>query len=354
MPRRRRTFQPFSVSFLDCICCGFGAVILLFVLTSGKKAEYRNNQLSDVQIDVGKLTKSIELEEEEIKKLREQLREKDRIVEELNRKAETLDDQVIEQQRELQLVLNDRSALEESLALLLGELDELPKVEDAVPIPIANPIKRQYLTDFKLDGERVMILVETSGGMLADNPDDAVQAIMDTDEDKRNASKWKRAVRAVEWLVANLRPPTEYQIYLFSAESDPLIEGTADRWFDLMNKERTAEVIESLNEVVPTGPANLERAFWTIRSMVEMPDNLIIVCDGLPTSSDTLDPGGVVDQSMRISMFDAAVRQAPLGIPMNIIMLPFSGDPAAPSLFWQLATNTRGSFICPSPSWPNL
>ena len=33
--RKRREFEVFSLSFLDCICCGFGAIILLFVLTVG-------------------------------------------------------------------------------------------------------------------------------------------------------------------------------------------------------------------------------------------------------------------------------------------------------------------------------
>ena len=30
---RRREVEVFSLSFLDCICCGFGAIILLLVLT---------------------------------------------------------------------------------------------------------------------------------------------------------------------------------------------------------------------------------------------------------------------------------------------------------------------------------
>ena len=30
---RRRTLEAFSLSFLDCICCGFGAIILLLVLS---------------------------------------------------------------------------------------------------------------------------------------------------------------------------------------------------------------------------------------------------------------------------------------------------------------------------------
>ena len=30
---KRREFEVFTLSFLDCICCGFGAIMLLLVLT---------------------------------------------------------------------------------------------------------------------------------------------------------------------------------------------------------------------------------------------------------------------------------------------------------------------------------
>ena len=30
---KRRETEVFSLSFLDCICCGFGAVLLVFLLT---------------------------------------------------------------------------------------------------------------------------------------------------------------------------------------------------------------------------------------------------------------------------------------------------------------------------------
>ena len=33
MKLRRRETEVFTLSFLDCICCGFGAIILLLVLT---------------------------------------------------------------------------------------------------------------------------------------------------------------------------------------------------------------------------------------------------------------------------------------------------------------------------------
>ena len=33
MKTGKRSIDIFSLSFLDCICCGFGAIILLFVLS---------------------------------------------------------------------------------------------------------------------------------------------------------------------------------------------------------------------------------------------------------------------------------------------------------------------------------
>jgi hypothetical protein len=43
--RRRREVEVFSLSFLDCICCGFGALILLLVLTEvGRPAELEKSR----------------------------------------------------------------------------------------------------------------------------------------------------------------------------------------------------------------------------------------------------------------------------------------------------------------------
>jgi len=43
--RRRREVQVFSLAFLDCICCGFGAIILLLVLSEiGQPAELEKSR----------------------------------------------------------------------------------------------------------------------------------------------------------------------------------------------------------------------------------------------------------------------------------------------------------------------
>ena len=46
---RRRQAQVFSLSFLDCICCGFGAIILIFVLNIGSRQREKLESLLEVQ-----------------------------------------------------------------------------------------------------------------------------------------------------------------------------------------------------------------------------------------------------------------------------------------------------------------
>src|SRR6516165_6330348 len=44
MARRRRAFEVFTLSFLDCICCGFGAVILFYTIVSAQAGMRTNTQ----------------------------------------------------------------------------------------------------------------------------------------------------------------------------------------------------------------------------------------------------------------------------------------------------------------------
>ena len=60
-----------------------------------------------------------------------------------------------------------------------------------------------------------------------------------------------------------------------------------------------------------------------------------------------------VDSELRIRFFRAAQRTIPARVPVNVVLFPMSGDPAAPGLFWTLAINTRGSFVSPSRDWPD-
>ena len=47
--QKRKEVEVFSLSFMDCICCGFGAVLLLFILTTGQKTNFTETDLTDLR-----------------------------------------------------------------------------------------------------------------------------------------------------------------------------------------------------------------------------------------------------------------------------------------------------------------
>ncbi len=354
MAKRKKGFQPFNLAFLDCMCCGFGAIILLFVLTSGKKEEDRYQQPADREVDLGKLRLNIKAEEsilrqlvtyrKELKKRLHQVKTTETMI------TETLEDRTMDL-RELLMKLVE---MEESRDLLLGELENLPTEPEEVPIPVPRPIRRQYLTEFKLDGDRVLFLVEASGGMLDDTFEAALGRLPDTDDEKRAAPKWVRTLKSTQWLLGALRAPTTFQLYFYNSDTQSIFPTRATEWLEIADRETVAAVLKKMQDVVPRGPANLEKAFFYVGGMNPPPDVIVHITDGLPTQSDTYPAGTVVDETQRVRMYNAAVKNVPLGIPINTIMMPMSGDPSAAAFFWLLATKTRGSFICPAEAWPSI
>ena len=59
MRRRRRETEVFSLSFLDCICCGFGAMILLLVLTQVQQPVLLERTEQNLGGQVEKLEKAV-------------------------------------------------------------------------------------------------------------------------------------------------------------------------------------------------------------------------------------------------------------------------------------------------------
>ena len=67
MRLKRRETEIFSLSFLDCICCGFGAVILIFVLSIDSREKEKVDALASLRkilagqlLDIAKLKNSKE------------------------------------------------------------------------------------------------------------------------------------------------------------------------------------------------------------------------------------------------------------------------------------------------------
>ena len=56
---KRRSLHVFSLSFIDCICCGLGAVILLFFIANARSASHRKDVTRELQAEVERLEKQV-------------------------------------------------------------------------------------------------------------------------------------------------------------------------------------------------------------------------------------------------------------------------------------------------------
>lgn len=343
----------FSISFLDCISCGFGAVLLLFVITSGKKADITEKELGDLQTIAKQLEEEVTIEEEDVRRLEETTADNISRIKSLEDSRTEMEQKIINREEILALLMLEQSTLEDEMKKRMDEKEEIPRVEDPPPIPIVNIERRQYLTGFKLEGDRVLFLIEASGGMLDDTVDSAISRLGDTELEKRKAPKWQRVIRSVVWMINSLPPATKYQILYFGEDVLPIVPDRDGEWLEPTDREASGEIIQRLDLLVPKGGANLERAFTVTRDFKYAADSIVLFADGLPTLSDTYPGRGSVGDKDRERMFRAAQRRLPPRVPVNTILYPMTGDPAAAMLFWELANQTRGALVSPARSWPD-
>ncbi len=164
MARRRRNIEAFSLSFLDCICCGFGAIILLLVLSK----IYEPVVIEEAEENLEQL---IALLQEELFSLRGE--------------SVILD-------RELKVVEQDAAATKMELAQLQGDLNtirgqyEASRQEDEATIDEGElRAARQRLTEemkrllpyyrrsdedavagIPVDSEYIIFVIDTSNSMI--------------------------------------------------------------------------------------------------------------------------------------------------------------------------------------------
>ncbi|MBI5693523.1 MAG: hypothetical protein HZC55_25895 [Verrucomicrobia bacterium] len=163
---RRRQTQVFSLSFLDCICCGFGAIILIFVLNIGSRHKEKLESLLEVQralAEKAAALANIQAARVEVQRNNQRIT---RQVTEARLRNDEIQALVAELERSLQHEKRGQQAL-------LVDLDELKKeiaarqkkpehdivLPDVKPTPLGLPIGNNYIA----------IIVDTSGSMRDPN-----------------------------------------------------------------------------------------------------------------------------------------------------------------------------------------
>ncbi len=362
---RRRKINAFSLSFLDCICCGLGAVILLFVIVNAKSAIRKDTVTSDLKGAVSEWERLVLESKKDLIKTRNTWEKTDKelastqglskrviqIIKERKDELAHVDKDTLASKAHLNKLKADIRSLEEDVKRLEAgsreddeygsKLRKFPGVGD-----------RQYLTDLKLGGNRIFILVDTSASMLDDTVLGVILKRNLADSKKKKSKKWQQAIATIHWLTANLPTTGKFQIYTFNETAAPVLSGTEKTWLEGRDVESLNRAVARLQQVIPQKGTSLLNAFKAAGEMHPPPDNLFLLTDSLPTMGAGKSWQGKVSGKKRIALFNNAIRSLPPGVPLNVILYPMEGDPLAAVLFWRLTAMTKGSFFCPSKDWP--
>ena len=360
---KRRKLTVFSLSFIDCICCGLGAIILLFVVVNSQNSAQRQRVTEELTSETDRWEQTVLEGRRHLVEARNSL---DEITAELV-KTEGLSRKILQPLSDKRLELADRDkqtlagrehvnklkadirSLEEDVKRLqAGAKREEELGRNLRPFPGQGD--RQYLTGLKMGGQRILILVDASASMLDETVVGVIRRRNMSSAEKLRAPKWRQALATVDWLTANLPPASRVQIFVFNETAGPLLEAGA--WLEAGDINRLNQAVDKLRRLPPEKGTSLINAFEAAARMSPPPDNLFLLTDGLPTLGRDKPWGSRVSADKRLSLFREAVKRLPAGLPVNTILFPMEGDPMAAGEFWRLAVDTRGSFMCPSRDWP--
>lgn len=355
----RRKTSTFSMSFLDVISCGFGAVVLFYTIISAQAGLYRIKENADLSAEARKLEQDVLEGYKHLAELRNALdTTEDRTIRAAGLSREVLD-KLRMTEEELARYEHDTLARRESLERLKADLKQLEegtrRLREAAPPETAQrPLDEEQLVTLRVDGRRVLVLIDASASMLDETLVNIIRLRNMSPERRIASTKWQQAVNTVDWLAARLPEATQFQMYAFDTAPRPLVEGSAGRWLSATDAAEIERALQSLRRTAPTGGSSLQNAFAVIRTLDPAPDNVILITDGLPTQGDK--PPLVrtlVTAEQREDLMQQAVKSLPPSPPpISTVLLPMEGDPSAPIFFWRLARSTGGGFLSPAKDWP--
>jgi len=365
MARRRRNVETFGLSFLDCICCGFGAVILLYTMISSQSAASRNNRTQDLTAEATRLDADVVTGRQDLVALRKTLQETEaetvsaaararQIAAEMesqHQNASTYDATSVAQRERIEKLKADVRALEESTKRLEAGTRDIGEPGQQVRA-FRGTGERSYITGLRLRGSRILVLVDTSASMLHEDLVSVIRLRNSDDAKKRNAAKWRRAVETVDWMLTQLPPGAQFQVYGFNTKAEPVRAASAGKWQSGGDPVALEGTIDALRQVIPRDGTSLVNAFAATRTLSPAPDQIVLITDGLPTQGKTAGLRKYIDAAGRARLFDDSIAEIPDKTPVDIVLLPMKGDLPAAHRFWQLARLTNGILLMPSKDWP--
>lgn len=359
--RKRGDGNGFNMSFLDIMSCGFGAVVLIFLIIRHSVSEHSDEVNAQILDEIQRLEADVGGESATIASLRAELESIERDLAEARAQQALESDTAGSAREQLEALRALRAERENSIASLESEIESLEtRAEESsfgeddagdALVTIEGDGRRQYLTGLQVGGDRILVLLDRSASMLDETVVNILRRRNMAVSRQLEAPKWQRALRTVDWLAAQFPVTSRFQIYTFSETVEATTAESLGRWLDV-NGPGLADALEAVRTKPPGGGTDLARAFAAIDALSPPPDSVYLITDGLPTRADGTPDSGLVNSQRRLELFNRAQRNLPPGVPVNVLLFPLEGDPLAAAAYWKLAINSEGSFMSPSRNWP--
>ena len=161
--KKRRNIEAFSLSFLDCICCGFGAIVLLLVLSKIYDPKNINVQAESIELS------------QSLKEQLEELKNESLFVDENLREAKL---NTVNLLQELEVLNEELNNVRGEYAISLSkpiELDDNEKDLEEAKQKLSDEIKKlqpdfrrasnEAIGGIPVDSEYIIFVIDTSGSM---------------------------------------------------------------------------------------------------------------------------------------------------------------------------------------------
>lgn len=340
---------------------GFGAVVIMFLIINHATETTVEKDNRNLRAESRLVEYQLTTSEENLTFLRDLVGNLSIRIADVQRTInETIDRREI---KEEELIEIEKTSLDQSETLerLIKELEETEREVTALSratrseqgqttIEITGEGDRQYLTGLYMGGTHILIALDISASMLDESIVNVLRRRNMDIERQRNAPKWQRAIRTVEWLTANIPLESRFQVVVYNNQSSFVVNPGS--WIDASDGETVRSIFAKLDKLVPEEGTNLRGLFELAGTIHPLPDNLFLIADSLPTMDSPTTTRTTINGRQRLNLFYDAVRLLPAGIPVNVIMFPLEGDPIAPASYWNLAYITGGILMSPSDDWP--
>ena len=167
--RTRRDTETFSMSFLDCICCGFGAIILLLVLNEfgapiqlEQSKKDLDGQITRMKAEIFDIRGMATVLERELRARIEQLSEEQRRLARLRGDLSTVQGRRMASTEEEDALKKLTDTLTDTRRALIDETRERQR-------STRQQVYNQPVAGVPIDSEYVIFIVDTSGSMQSQN-----------------------------------------------------------------------------------------------------------------------------------------------------------------------------------------